>query len=112
MATLKPIKRSSFRIYWGKKYYRLKRYADWYFGDKRYAAKKEAALLPYVIYTHRTPLLRQLQNVDMWLQHNKVINLIVTNLLLQLMIKPSPIVLYLWTTITSEFQNSHIIVPK
>lgn len=31
--------------------------------------------MPYVAFTHRTPLLRQLKDVDMWLQHNKVHNL-------------------------------------
>ena len=32
-------------------------------------------MLPHVMFAHRTPLLRQLRNVDMWLQHNKVRNL-------------------------------------
>jgi len=72
---LKPIKRSSFRIYMGKKYYRLKRYLDWYLDEKKYATNKEDSLMPYVTFTHKTPLLRELKNVDMWLQFNKIKNL-------------------------------------
>lgn len=72
--SLQPIARSPLRIWLGKKYYRLKRYYEWYFGDTRYAAHKRA-LLPHVIFTHRTPLIRQLRNVDMDLQINKVTNL-------------------------------------
>lgn len=53
----------------------MKRYFRWYFDGKRYAMKKESSLLPHVIYTHQTPLLRQLKDVEMWLQHNKVKNL-------------------------------------
>ena len=75
MPSLKPVKRSPLRIYLGKKYYRLRRYCDWYFGGKKYASQKEGLLLPHVVFTHKTPLLRQLKNVDMWLQHNKVKNL-------------------------------------
>jgi len=73
--SLKPVKRSSLRIYFGKKYYRLKRYLQWYLSSKKYATKKVNSLLPHIIFTHKTPLLRQLKDVDMWLQHNKVINL-------------------------------------
>jgi vancomycin resistance protein VanW len=72
---IKPIPRSPIRIYLGKKYYRFKRYINWLTDDKRYAAQRDSTLLPHVISTHRTPLLRKLANVDMWLQHNKVINL-------------------------------------
>jgi vancomycin resistance protein VanW len=89
MTSLKPIKRSRLRIYLGKKYYRLKRYFDWYLGGKKYASKKENSLLPHVIFTHKTPLLRELKDVDMWLQHNKVKNLIIaSNRLNRLLIKP------------------------
>ena len=31
--------------------------------------------LEYTYFTHRTPMLRRLRNVDMWMQHNKVTNL-------------------------------------
>ena len=72
---LKPIHRSRARIYAGIKAYRLKRYWAWLFDGKTYASQKQSALLPHLVFTHRTPLLRQLKDVDMWLQHNKVVNL-------------------------------------
>ncbi|MBE4909759.1 VanW family protein [Bacillus luteolus] len=75
MTSLQPIKRGKLRIYLGKKYYRMKRYAQWYTGDKKYALKKESSRLPNIIFTHNTLLLRQLKDVDMWLQHNKIKNL-------------------------------------
>jgi vancomycin resistance protein VanW len=75
MPLQKPIKRSPLRIYLGKMYYRFKRYWEWYTDGKKYARKKEESKLKHVIFTHKTPLLRQLKDVDMWLQHNKVINL-------------------------------------
>jgi vancomycin resistance protein VanW len=89
MKSLKPIKRSPARIFFGKKYYRFKRYMEWYMGGKRYALTREIALLPHVIFTHQTPLLRQLKDVDMWLQHNKVTNLkIASERLTGIVIKP------------------------
>lgn len=89
MHSLQPIHRSPLRIYLGKKYYRLKRYIDWYAGGTQYATKKESRVLPHVIFTHRTPLLRELKNVDMWLQHNKVVNLkIAAPKLNQVVIRP------------------------
>lgn len=75
MTALKPVKRSPLRIYIGKKYYRFKRCMEWYFGGTKYAFRRESSLLPHVIVTHQTPLLRRLNNVEMWLQHNKVRNL-------------------------------------
>ncbi|SFK73213.1 vancomycin resistance protein VanW [Paenibacillus sp. 1_12] len=89
MVSLQPIKRSPLRIYLGKKYYRCKRYLEWYLGKTKYAATKDKTLLPYTIFQHKTPLLRELKNVDMWLQHNKVKNLrIASNTLNRLVIKP------------------------
>jgi vancomycin resistance protein VanW len=85
----KPKDRSQFRIYLGKKYYRFKRYVDWYVGEKKYAMTKETNKLPHVLFTHKTPLYRQLKDVDMWLQHNKVKNLkIATERLNEIVIKP------------------------
>lgn len=72
---LKPIHRSRARIYAGIKAYRLKRYWAWLFDGKTYASNKQDELLSHVVFTHSTPLLRQLKDVDMWLQHNKVVNL-------------------------------------
>lgn len=72
---LKPIYRSRFRVFLGKRYYRLLRYLQWYFGGKKFSKKKSGTALKYIYFTHRTPLYRKLRNVDMWLQYNKVENL-------------------------------------
>ncbi|WP_102262631.1 VanW family protein [Mesobacillus jeotgali] len=89
MESLKPIKRSSVRIYLGKKYYRSKRYLDWIFGDKKFSLKKEERPLKHQVFTHQTLLLRELKDVDMWLQHNKVKNLkIATQKLNKVVIRP------------------------
>jgi vancomycin resistance protein VanW len=89
MQSLKPIKRSPLRIFFGKKYYRFKRYIDWYFGNKKFALKKGSTLLKHTIFTHKTLLLRELKDVDMWLQHNKVKNLkLATKKLNNVIIKP------------------------
>ena len=86
---LKPIKRSPVRIYFGKKYYRLKRYKEWIFGNKNFALTKEENLLKHKIFTHKTVLLRELKDVDMWLQHNKIKNLsIATQALNKVVIRP------------------------
>lgn len=45
--------------------------------------------MPYTIFKHKTPLLRELKDVDMWLQHNKIKNLIIASQTLnKLLIKP------------------------
>ncbi|WP_075618602.1 VanW family protein [Paenisporosarcina indica] len=76
MKSLQPIRRSDFRIYLGKKFYRIKRYAQWAFDEKKYARRKSNNIpLPNVIFKHKTPLLRQLKDIDMQMQYNKIINL-------------------------------------
>ncbi|AUS95908.1 vancomycin resistance protein [Clostridium thermosuccinogenes] len=69
------VKRSPFRIFLGRKWFTLKRYVEWCTNSKKYAKTRAAALLPEVVFTHKTPLVRQLDKVDMWMQHNKIINL-------------------------------------
>lgn len=68
----------------------MKRYASWYFGGREFASlRKEKSLLPYIVFEHRTPLLRRLKDVDMWIQHNKVNNLtIASSRVSGVMIKP------------------------
>jgi vancomycin resistance protein VanW len=75
VVSLKPKKRSKFRIYCGKKVYRLKRYSEWYTDGKKYATKLSEEKLKHVIFKHRTPLLRQLKDVEMEMQYNKITNL-------------------------------------
>ncbi|TYQ18093.1 UNVERIFIED_CONTAM: vancomycin resistance protein VanW [Acetivibrio alkalicellulosi] len=72
---MKPVNRSKTRIILGKAYYTCRRYIDWYFGKKKYAKEVSLSLLPFISFKHSTPLLRQLKDVDMWMQHNKVNNL-------------------------------------
>jgi len=74
-SNVKPIYRSKLRVFLGKRYYRLLRYLQWYFGKKKYSKEKSVTPLKYIYFTHKTPLYRKLRNVDMWLQHNKVRNL-------------------------------------
>lgn len=72
---MKPVRRSRWRLAAGISYYRLKRYGEWLFGRKRYAKTIAKDLLAHVHFRHQTPLLRQLKDVEMWMQHNKVTNL-------------------------------------
>lgn len=71
----KPKYRSRWRTAAGIAYYRLRRRVSWMLGNKRFARLRRDEPLRHVHFTHRTPLLRQLQNVEMQLQHNKIINL-------------------------------------
>jgi len=71
-----PRNRSNLRLYLGKCYYTWKRSLLWMKQSCSYAQyKKNDIRLPYLVATHKTPLIRQLQSVDMWLQQNKVNNL-------------------------------------
>ena len=78
MKTLpKPQHRSSLRMALGKAWFVAKRRLQWYLPGKRYATTRSSANLQYEHTSHRTPLLRQLKGLDMWLQHNKVDSLMV-----------------------------------
>ena len=71
----KPLHRSPLRMALGKTWFTLKRRMQWYLPGKHYATTRSAANLRHEHASHRTPLLRQLKGVDMWLQHNKVASL-------------------------------------
>ena len=64
MENLKPINRSPMRIYFGKKYYRIKRYKEWFF-NKNFALNKDEKLLKHVVCTHQSLLYRELKDVEM-----------------------------------------------
>jgi vancomycin resistance protein VanW len=71
-----PRERSQLRLGMGRVYYTGRRYWDWVFSSKQYARNiKTDSLLPYTVMSHQTPLLRQLRQVDMQLQYNKITNL-------------------------------------
>lgn len=70
---LKPIKRSKCRLITGKIYYTLSRYLLWYSGKFKFANYKVPNYLDYEYFSHKTPLLRELEEVDMQYQYNKII---------------------------------------
>lgn len=72
---MRPKTRGKWRLAAGISYYRLKRWCEWWFGGRRYAKKRCSEPLPYVHIRHQTILLRELKDVEMWMQHNKVTNL-------------------------------------
>ena len=54
---------------------RARRRVQWILGDERWAAQRETADLPVRVKQHKSLLLRQLGESEMYLQHNKVTNL-------------------------------------
>lgn len=72
---MRPKTRGKWRLAAGVCYFRLKRRCEWWLGSKRYAKERSSQLLPHVHFRHQTVLLRQLKDVEMWMQHNKVTNL-------------------------------------
>lgn len=70
-----PKKRTKIRLFAGTIYYTTKRYLLWLFGGLRFAKTKSPQLLPFPQFSHSTPLLRKLKDVDMQLQYNKITNL-------------------------------------
>lgn len=75
MNRLQPQNRSRLRLLCGKIYYRSKRYLLWLFGNIRFAKAIEDTDFEYVYFRHSTPLIRNLKDVDMYLQYNKIHNL-------------------------------------
>lgn len=74
-ADLNPRRRSKLRLLLGKCYYRTKRRLYWRFGNVKFATYKESTPLPLICFSHSTPLLRKLKDVDMYLQYHKITNL-------------------------------------
>ncbi len=70
-----PIKRSKLRLSLGRYFYIFKRRCQWYFSKTKFATQIAPSPLPVKIFTHQSILMRQLKDVEMWLQHNKVKNL-------------------------------------
>ncbi|MCL2573619.1 MAG: VanW family protein [Defluviitaleaceae bacterium] len=73
-STKQPKNRSRLRLKLGVLYYRLKRYAVWAFGGIKFAETNDN-MLTNEHFSHQTPLLRKLKDVDMQLQYNKAANL-------------------------------------
>jgi len=70
-----PVKRSKLRLWLGRYFYILKRRFEWSFSNTKFATQIVSEPLPAQIFMHQSILMRQLKDVDMWLQHNKVTNL-------------------------------------
>jgi vancomycin resistance protein VanW len=70
----KPMHRSKLRTRLGKELFGLKRRVFWIV-RRRVFAKDVVKPLPYCQFQHRTPLLRQLKDIDMKYQYNKTVNL-------------------------------------
>lgn len=72
---LRTKKRSSLRLALGTAFYSLRRYCLWYSGKYHFAKVRPMETMPHLHVSHKTPLLRQLKDVEMAYQYNKVVNL-------------------------------------
>jgi vancomycin resistance protein VanW len=71
----KPIHRSDFRLWAGTRFYRWRRKLDWWLSHQKFASAYGEKLLPFEVFTHQSPILRELTGVEMLYQHNKKVNL-------------------------------------
>jgi vancomycin resistance protein VanW len=74
-AVSKPIQRSRLRQVLGKEYFCLKEKLRWKVEGIHFAQTRKGIRLPFEIIRHDSVLLRELKDVDMQLQRNKVANL-------------------------------------
>ena len=72
---LKPKPRTWLRLEMGKAYYTYQRYALWVLKRATFAKHYSEEKLPVVHIYHETILLRQLKDLDMQYQYNKIVNL-------------------------------------
>lgn len=70
-----PKLRSKLRSTLGREYYILKRKAEWMRTRSSWAGRNPKVETPFMVFEHRSIILRPLRNVDMQLQHNKRRNL-------------------------------------
>lgn len=71
----KPVYRSKIRLFFGRRYYGLLRKLLWAKKKRLFAGQFQTEPLSHLCFSHKTVLLRQLKNVDMWMQENKITNL-------------------------------------
>ena len=91
----KPIPRSKLRLKCGMLYYGMRRKLLWITMARRFARVRKAEPLKYLCFSHTTPLRRQLKDVDMWLQENKIINLkLATARIHEVLIRPGEVFSY------------------
>ncbi|MDR1329497.1 MAG: VanW family protein [Oscillospiraceae bacterium] len=70
----KPVRRGRLRLLLGKTYFTFKRHITWLFSGAEFSTVGTETL-PVECFCHKTPLLRKLKDVDMYLQYNKITNL-------------------------------------
>ena len=70
-----PVARSDLRLALGGAYYGTLRKLLWIKERSSFTREHCEALLPYSAASQKTPLMRRLRDVDMWMQENKVTNL-------------------------------------
>ena len=102
----KTKKRSPLRLALGKTFYSLQRYAQWH-RFAPFAAEFRSEPLEFEQFSHRTPLLRRLRDVDMELQFNKVHNLnLAVPRISGLVLHPGETLSY-WKAIKKTYSISH-----
>ena len=75
MTVREPKKRSNLRLKLGGAYFSAQRKLRWLSMRKHFARERSGEDLSYQAFSHHTPLMRKLKDVDMQLQRNKVTNL-------------------------------------
>lgn len=94
-ATREPISRSALRVWAGHYYYALRRKLLWVKMNSSFVSSRSSERLAFECFSHRTPLLRKLKDVDMKYQHNKITNLrLAAKKLDGILIKPGEIFSY------------------
>ena len=92
---VKPINRSVLRLKLGTFYYGSLRKLVWVRKRRTFASVRASEALAFCLTSHQTPLLRKLKDVDMWLQHNKIVNLkIAVEKLNGIVIRPNEVFSY------------------
>ncbi|MBO7424628.1 MAG: VanW family protein [Clostridiales bacterium] len=93
--SVKPIERSDLRLWAGKLFYGTKRRLLWLKLNRSFATKITEEDLYYQYFSHKTPLIRDLKDADMYLQINKITNLkIATKKINGIVIRPGEIFSY------------------
>ena len=91
----KPIQRSPLRLRLGMLYYGSLRKIRWRKQRNLFASTYQEEPFPFLYASHQTVLLRQLKDVDMWMQENKITNLkIAANRLNAITIRPGEVFSY------------------
>lgn len=93
--SVKPIERSDLRMWAGKLFYGTKRKFLWLKLHRSFSKTFTEEDLYYQYYSHKTPLIRDLKDADMYLQINKITNLkIATKKINGIIIRPGEIFSY------------------